>query len=125
MQEGRIVVMDTQKTDAYGHIYAVVRRVPRGRVATYGQVATLAGLDGQARQVGYALHAMSSGNDLPWHRIINAQGRVSRRAEAGFEHIQQQLLEAEGVVFRNGRTSLERFRWEPRTPSRIAGTART
>ena len=113
------------KSDAYERIYAVVHRVPRGRVVTYGQVAMLAGLEGHARQVGYALHATPAGSDVPWHRVINAQGRVSQRAEDGFEHIQQQLLEAEGIVFRNGRTSLEKFRWEPRTPPRIAANRLT
>ena len=103
-----------RKSDTYARIYAVVRRVPRGRVVTYGQVATIAGLEGRARQVGYALHAMPAGSDVPWHRVINAQGRVSARAEDGFEHIQMQLLEAEGVVFHRGRASLEKFRWEPR-----------
>jgi methylated-DNA-protein-cysteine methyltransferase-like protein len=81
---------------------------------TYGQVASLAGLQGHARQVGYALHALPEGSDVPWHRVINAQGRCSPRAEPGFEHIQQSLLEDEGVVFVEGRTSLERFRWRPR-----------
>jgi len=114
-----------RKSDAYARIYAVVQRVPRGRVVTYGQVALLAGLDGHARQVGYALHATPPGEDVPWHRVINAQGRVSQRAEDGFEHIQQQLLEAEGVVFCKGRVSLEEFRWEPRTPRRIAANRRT
>ena len=113
------------KSDSYERIYAVVHRVPRGRVVTYGQVASLAGLDGQARQVGYALHATPTGSDIPWHRVINAQGRVSQRAEEGFEHVQQQLLEAEGVLFHNGRVSLEKFRWEPRTPQRIAARKRT
>ena len=65
-------------------IYEIVRKVPRGRVATYGQVAALAGLKGHARQVGYALHALPNGTTVPWHRVINAQGRVSPRAEPDF-----------------------------------------
>jgi methylated-DNA-protein-cysteine methyltransferase-like protein len=97
-------------------IYAVVRRVPRGKVATYGQIAELAGLRGQARQVGYAMAAVPSSSAVPWHRIINAQGRVSTRsAGTGSTIIQQQLLEREGVMFDGGgRVSLPRYRWKPR-----------
>jgi methylated-DNA-protein-cysteine methyltransferase-like protein len=98
-------------------IYAVVRSVPRGKVATYGQIAELAGLGGQARQVGYAMAAVPSSSAVPWHRIINAQGRVSERsAGSGSTIIQQQLLEREGVVFDGGgRVSLPRYRWKPRS----------
>jgi methylated-DNA-protein-cysteine methyltransferase related protein len=100
----------------YARIYAVVRRIPRGRVATYGQVADLAGLDGHARQVGYALHALPSGSAVPWHRVINAAGMVSRRAVAGAELTQRQLLEREGVGFDlRGRVRLSVVRWKPRT----------
>ena len=114
-----------QLSDAYKRIYAVVKRIPRGRVATYGQVATLAGLPGHARQVGYALYALPEHQAVPWHRVINAQGRCSARSEPGFEHIQRELLQAEGVEFHAGRTSLERFRWEPRPSPRGAIGRRT
>ena len=94
-------------------IYAVVCRIPRGRVATYGQVAALAGLPGHARQVGYALHALSDGSALPWHRVVNAVGAISRRAVPGFELEQRIRLEAEGVLFNaRGRVPLARFRWD-------------
>ena len=97
-------------------IYAQVRKVPRGRVATYGQIAFLAGLEGQARQVGYAMAALPSSSTVPWHRVINAQGRVSMRSEgSGGSIIQQQLLEREGVVFDGGgRVALARFGWKTR-----------
>lgn len=99
----------------YERIYAAVRRIPRGRVATYGQIAELAGLRGHARQVGYALHALPESRSVPWHRVINAQGRVSARAEPEWEQIQRQLLEREGVEFdAAGRTDLLRFGWRPR-----------
>lgn len=97
-------------------IYVQVRKVPRGKVATYGQIASLAGLDGQARQVGYAMAALPSHSAVPWHRVINAQGRVSMRREgpAG-SIIQQQMLEREGVMFDDGgRVALARFGWKPR-----------
>lgn len=100
--------------DRYARIYAVVARIPFGRVATYGQVAALAGFPGQARQVGYALHSLPEGSDVPWQRVINARGEVSLRSEAGWEHYQRHLLEEEGIVFtESGRVDLERFRWEP------------
>ena len=99
-------------------IYSVVKRIPKGRVATYGQVAALAGLGGHARQVGYALHALASGEPVPWHRVINARGEVSPRAEPGWEKLQRRLLEAEGVVFDvRGRVPLGRFGWRPRFPA--------
>jgi methylated-DNA-protein-cysteine methyltransferase-like protein len=99
---------------AYAHIYAVVRRIPRGRVATYGQIAGLAGLAGHARQVGYALHALPAHTRLPWHRVINARGEVSPRAN-GERLTQQMLLEDEGVEFdARGRLKLKRFQWKPR-----------
>jgi methylated-DNA-protein-cysteine methyltransferase-like protein len=95
----------------YAAIYAVVRRIPRGRVATYGQVATLAGLDGHARQVGYALHALPEGSDLPWHRVINARGEVSPRTAGDSHELQRMLLEGEGIVFKGDRISLTDYRW--------------
>ncbi|HET7469466.1 MAG TPA: methylated-DNA--[protein]-cysteine S-methyltransferase [Gemmatimonadales bacterium] len=100
-------------SDSYARIYAVVRRIPRGRVATYGQVAELAGLPGHARQVGYALHALPSATALPWHRVINASGGVSRRSSPGGELTQRQLLEEEGVEFDlRGRVRLAKVRWK-------------
>ncbi len=104
----------------YARIYAVVRRIPRGRVATYGQVARVAGLPGHARQVGYAMAALKDGMRVPWHRVINAQGAVSpRRAGPGAGVRQRQLLEREGVTFSpRGRVSLDRYGWEPRGRSR-------
>lgn len=100
-------------SDSYARIYAVVRRIPRGRVATYGQVAELAGLSGHARQVGYALHALPSATALPWHRVINASGGVSLRASPGAELTQRQLLEAEGVEFDlRGRVRLAKVQWK-------------
>lgn len=93
-------------------IYDVVSRIPPGRVATYGQIARLAGLPGLARQVGYALHSLPFGSDVPWHRVINAQGRISLR-EGSYEHwLQRSLLESEGVVFDGqGKVDLHQFQW--------------
>ena len=100
----------------YERIYAVVRRIPRGRVATYGDVAALAGLKGHARQVGYALHALSGPRRVPWHRVVNAQGRISTgKGIAGGELPQRFRLEREGVRFdANGRIPFDRYRWPRR-----------
>jgi methylated-DNA-protein-cysteine methyltransferase related protein len=93
----------------YQRIYAVVRRIPRGRVATYGQVADLAGIEGHARQVGYALHNAPPG--LPWHRVINARGSISARASSDWGELQRHLLEAEGVEFDlEERVDLKKYR---------------
>ena len=103
----------------YPRIYDAVQRIPPGRVATYGQVAALAGLAGRARQVGYALHALPEGSPVPWHRVINARGEVSPRSRPGWEGYQRFLLEEEDVEFDGGgRVDLERFRWQPEPPPR-------
>jgi methylated-DNA-protein-cysteine methyltransferase-like protein len=96
-------------------IYGVVRRIPRGRVSTYGQIADLAGYPGHARQVGYAMAALPAGSAIPWHRVINAAGMVSRRKMPGEELSQRQRLEKEGVRFDSrGRVALQKVRWRPR-----------
>jgi methylated-DNA-protein-cysteine methyltransferase related protein len=99
----------------YEAFYEIVRLVPPGRVTTYGRVAALAGFPGRARQVGYALAALPDDSDTPWHRIVNAEGRVSKRAGSPVsERIQRAALEAEGVVFDDsGRLDLKAHRWEP------------
>ena len=112
---------DTART-SYARIYAVIARVPRGRVATYGQIAGEAGLPGHARMVGYALSALPEGSRVPWHRIVNAAGRISLRSggadglgsERPMDRIQRYLLEKEGVRFGDGGAiPLRVFRWRP------------
>ncbi len=104
---------ETDRDRREQRIYSVVRRIPRGKVATYGQVAVLAGLPGGARQVGRALSRLDA-EDVPWQRVVNAQGRISARASPGIvEPLQKQLLESEGVVFGRGdRIDLDLFLWE-------------
>jgi methylated-DNA-protein-cysteine methyltransferase related protein len=99
-------------------IHEAVRRIPAGRVSTYGDIAVVAGFPGQARLVGYALHALPEHTAVPWHRVINAGGGISvGRAHPGGELVQRQRLEDEGVEFdANGRVSLKRFRWTPDAP---------
>jgi methylated-DNA-protein-cysteine methyltransferase-like protein len=99
----------------YQTIYAVVRRIPRGRVASYGQVADVAGLANAARQVGYALHALPSGSAVPWHRVLNARGAISLPGHHGVT--QRLLLTKEGVRFdARARVDLTQFGWRPRRP---------
>ena len=97
----------------YQRIYDVVRAIPAGRVATYGQGAELAGMPRHARLVGYALHALPEGTAVPWHRVVNAQGRLRcGRGVPGGELAQRFRLEAEGVEFgAGGGVPLPRYRW--------------
>ena len=98
---------------SYAKIYGVVSRIPKGRVATYGQIARLAGLGGQARLVGYAMHALPTGTRVPWQRVVNAQGTISLPGKSALR--QRDLLEKEGVRFDvRGRIDLDRFLWQPR-----------
>lgn len=112
-------------------IYTAVRRIPRGRVATYGAIAELAGLEGHARQVGYALHDLPSGSNVPWHRVVNARGEISARTRGDSHELQRMLLEAEGVEFNlRGVIDMKRFAWPnvgrtaTRRPSAIRVKAR-
>lgn len=93
----------------YERIYEAIQQIPRGRVATYGQIAAIVGPPCEGRTVGYALAALGRRLDeppVPWQRVINAQGMVSTGPN------QQRLLEEEGVVFDEaGRTDLKRFGW--------------
>ena len=104
----------------FNRVYAVVRRIPRGRVATYGQVAMLAGLPGRARMVGYALAALPERSRVPWQRVVNAQGRVSPRGDgSGAEALQRAMLRREGVRFgASDAIPLTVFRWRPRGAGR-------
>jgi methylated-DNA-protein-cysteine methyltransferase-like protein len=93
----------------FGRVYALVRRIPRGRVATYGQVAAAAGVPRGARAVGWALRALPAAlaRRIPWHRVVGAGGRISPRAGPGPE-IQRRRLRAEGVRFLGGHVDISR-----------------
>jgi methylated-DNA-protein-cysteine methyltransferase-like protein len=100
-------------TTTFERIHAVIRRIPPGRVATYGQVARIAGLVNGARQVGYALHALREGTAVPWFRVVNARGASSLRS--GGDVTQQLLLAREGIRFgAGGRIDLAVHGWRPR-----------
>lgn len=100
-------------SDLYTSFYAIIRKIPRGKVATYGQIAALAGYPRHARHVGFALSALPAGSKVPWHRVVNSQGQISRRGLDGNDEWQRVLLEEEGVEFgAQGRIALKRYRWE-------------
>ena len=108
---------DSEPRNFYEAVYRVVRKVPKGRVMTYGQIATILGAPRAARAVGYAMRAAP--DRIPWQRVINRKGQISARSEVERPILQKMLLESEGVHFdATGTCDLERLRWEPRNPDR-------
>ena len=93
-------------------IWQIVYQIPRGKVSSYGQVARLAGLPGYARYVGHVMKNLPEGTKLPWHRVANSQGKLSFPQESREYQTQKTRLEAEGVVFVNGRFSIKIFGWD-------------
>src|SRR5262245_9499854 len=113
-----VCILQCSRVNRYATIWSIIRKIPRGRVATYGQIAELAGLEGHARQVGYALHNLPARNDVPWHRVVNSRGEISPRSAGDSHELQKFLLEEEGVEFDlRGRMNLKRFQWRP-SPAR-------
>lgn len=109
--------MTTRPPSFYEQVYAVVRRVPRGRVTSYGRIAQMLGRPNAARAVGYALNALAQKEDsappVPWQRVINSQGRISTPNMDGGADMQARLLRAEGVVVSDDlRVDLEVYLWE-------------
>ena len=102
----------TNAASSYTRIWQIVARIPSGRVATYGQIARMAGLGQRARLVGYALHRTPVGVDLPWHRVINAKGMISFAPNHPNFNEQRLRLLREGVEFQGKRIDLQRFRWD-------------
>jgi methylated-DNA-protein-cysteine methyltransferase-like protein len=103
----------TAYTSVYKKIYAQIRLIPQGKVATYGQIARLADIPRGARQVGYALRVLPDGSDLPWYRVIRSDGRISFDPGSAEFHIQQAILLTEGITFgRAERIDLSRFQWK-------------
>lgn len=93
-------------------IYAVVRRIPEGKVSTYGQIARLAGNPRWARVVGYALHVNPAFGKIPCHRVVNREGRTAPAFAFGGSDVQRAMLESEGVTFLpDGRVDLEKHNW--------------
>jgi methylated-DNA-protein-cysteine methyltransferase-like protein len=104
-----------RRPGSHEKVFAAVRRIPRGRVSTYGAIAKVAGLPRQARLVGYALHRLGGSTSVPWHRVINASGRISLSDANGAATTQRLRLIAEGVaVGAGGRISLASYGWPAR-----------
>ncbi len=94
-------------------IYETIRDIPRGNVASYGQIAEIAGIPRGARQVGWALKQLPRGQSVPWHRVITASGRIAfEPGSASFEK-QKKLLIEENIVVSAGRVDMHKYRWQP------------
>lgn len=94
-------------------VKSAIKRIPKGRVATYGQIAAIAGNPRAARQVVRALHASSEKEKLPWHRVINREGKISLKPGQGHE-LQRELLSKEGIKFDlSGAVEMSKFLWQP------------
>jgi methylated-DNA-protein-cysteine methyltransferase-like protein len=103
----------TQNETFHERVVRIIKKIPRGRVATYGQIAAYAGNPRAARQVVRALHSSSHKNNLPWHRVINSKGKISLKPGHGYE-LQLDMLEREGVIFGVGDSiDLDRYLWAP------------
>ena len=97
----------------FNQIYEQCKKIPKGRVATYGQIATLIGYPKCARQVGWALSAVSEEQDMPWHRVVNRFGGLYKGPIPGEAELQKQLLEEEGVYVRTDYTvDLDEYIWQ-------------
>lgn len=104
--------MNAKRESNYDRIWATARKIPRGKVSTYGEVAAAAGLRKQPRLAGYAMYNLPDGSTVPWHRVINAQGRISFPPRSARAREQRRRLEAESVVFISGRVDLVRYGWK-------------
>ena len=105
--------MDEKKIFVESRVFTVLAAVPSGTVVTFGQLAKLAGLPNWARQVGHILGNLPRDTQLPWHRVINAAGKISLGEESqGFKK-QKARLQREGIVFNNNRVSLKEYNWQP------------
>ena len=99
----------------FEHVIKTIRKIPRGKVATYGQIAALVGNPRAARQVAWILHSSSDKHRLPWHRVINRNGKISLPRRGGYE-VQRALLVQEKIVFdKNDRVDLAKFQWRARS----------
>jgi methylated-DNA-protein-cysteine methyltransferase related protein len=97
----------------YEAIYALVSKIPAGKVATYGQIARLLSLPNHARQIGYALFQVKPDRPVPWHRVVNAQGEISASpSRLGSDDLQRVLLEHESIVFKHNRINLKQYQWD-------------
>lgn len=98
--------------NTFDMIYEIVRKIPKGQVATYGQVAALAGNKRWARVVGYALHACPDPVGIPWHRVVKQDGSPAFDSAGGGSNLQKELLESEGVRFKSGKVIMKDHQWD-------------
>ncbi len=98
--------------NTFDKIYEVVKKIPKGQVATYGQVAALAGNKRWSRVVGYALHANPDGDAIPCYRVVTKDGRVASGFAFGGAGVQRELLEADGVEFKDDHVIMEKYQWD-------------
>ncbi len=111
---------EDMNTGFFERVYDIVRLIPSGKVASYGQIAMILEHPHAARTVGWALHALPDDTDVPWHRVISSKGRISTSCLTHPADLQRELLEAEGVIFDvHGSVDLHRFGWSewPVVPS--------
>lgn len=103
-----------KEKNSFDVIYEIVSEIPRGKVASYGQIAELAGNRRWARVVGYALHAVEEGSSVPWHRVVKKDGEVAGGAESNSGRYQTELLRSEGVEFSDGHVDMKKYQWNKR-----------
>jgi methylated-DNA-protein-cysteine methyltransferase-like protein len=106
--------MSSRKSEIDLRLWQVIASIPTGKVASYGDIARHAGLPGAARRVGYALRHLPQDTKIPWHRVVNAQGRISLPAGSVGQYTQRERLEAEGMLFQGNKIAhFGEFRWRP------------
>lgn len=110
----------TTQTDFSKKVITLIKKIPKGKVATYGLIAKLAGKPQGSRGVGWLLHSSSTTNDLPWQRVIKSTGQLSFPEMSSSYILQKRLLEAEGVSFINGKVDLKNFLWDKKIPTENA-----
>ena len=111
----QLCIFIVQTNQLYPKIYKIVAQIPFGKVATYGQIARLAGVGKNARIIGYALSALPQQIDIPWHRVINRMGKISfSPSRNNHDTLQKYLLEQEGVLFNSeNKIDLKKYLWQP------------
>ena len=106
---GEIENLMLKRPNKYELIWEMVKQIPKGKVASYGDVATLSGLIGQQRLVGYALHNLPRNSGVPWQRVVNAQGKISLPKKSGSYARQKRMLVNEGIIFIKDKIDFEEF----------------
>lgn len=105
--------MQTSTLQRHEKIYRTIRDIPHGCVASYGQIADIAGIGRGARQVGYALRQLAAGHDVPWYRVITASGKIAFETGSDAFNEQSKRLMMEDIAILNGRVDMKKYRWQP------------